>query len=263
MTPEMVDQMNLQKSLAFYNDRFADASDFTFVFTGNFDFWTIRPLVETYLGSLPSRGRRETWKNVGLEPPGGVVEKIVRKGIEPKSQTAVVFSGPILSDPTHQATLRALRLVLETRLRESLREQLSGSYGVQVEAEASRIPEPRYRITIGFGCDPARTEELVKAMFRVIQVLKAEGPTAAEVSDARLALLTDYESVLAQNDRLAEELAERYELSESIEEFFHLPAEYMALGPAAVRAAAQSYLDTGRYVRVTLYPEETQKTPAP
>ena len=96
MTPEMVDQMNLQKSLAFYNDRFADASDFTFVFTGNFDFWTIRPLVETYLGSLPSLGRRETWKNVGLEPPGGVVEKIVRKGIEPKSQTAVVFSGPIV-----------------------------------------------------------------------------------------------------------------------------------------------------------------------
>ena len=36
MTPELVDEMNLQKSLAFYQDRFADASDFTFVFAGSF-----------------------------------------------------------------------------------------------------------------------------------------------------------------------------------------------------------------------------------
>jgi zinc protease len=262
MTPEMVDQMNLQKSLAFYKDRFADASDFTFVFTGNFDLAAIRPLVEQYLGSLPSLGRRETWKNVGIEPPRGVVEKTVRKGIEPKSQTTVVFTGPIAFDSAHQAALQALGLVLETRLRQSLREQLSGSYGVQVEADASPIPEPRYNITIAFGCDPVRTVELVRALFRVIETLARDGPTEAEVSDARQALLTDHESTLAQNDRLAGELSERYELSEDIGEFFDRPADYMRLTAAAVHDAARSYLDTGNYVRVTLYPEEAQKTPA-
>ena len=34
MTAARVDQMNLDKSLAFYKDRFADASDFTFVLRG-------------------------------------------------------------------------------------------------------------------------------------------------------------------------------------------------------------------------------------
>jgi zinc protease len=262
MTPRMVDEMNLQKSLAFYNDRFADASDFTFVFTGNFDVAAIRPLVEQYIGSLPSLHRRETWKNLGIEPPRGVVERTVRKGIEPKSQTAIVFTGPIVFDSAHQVALEALGLILDTRLRESLREKLSGSYGVQVETEASRIPTARYSITIGFGCDPDRTEELVKALFREIDTLKANGPTASEVSDARQALLRGHESTLAQNDRLAAELAERYELSEDVAEFFNLPADYMRLTPAAVYDAVRTYLNTGNYVRVTLLPEKAEKAPA-
>ena len=52
--------MNLDKSLAFYKDRFADASDFTFVFVGSFDLATMKPLVERYLASLPALHRNES-----------------------------------------------------------------------------------------------------------------------------------------------------------------------------------------------------------
>ena len=72
--------MNLDKSFAFYKDRFADASDFTFVIVGSFDLPTIKPLVERYLGSLPSLHRKETGRDVGIRPPTGVVEKEVRQG---------------------------------------------------------------------------------------------------------------------------------------------------------------------------------------
>jgi zinc protease len=259
MTPAMVDRMNLQKSLAFYRDRFGDASDFTFVFSGAFDLAGIRPLVEQYLASLPSIHRRETWKDLGIEPPKGVVEKTVRKGIEAKSQTAIVFTGPIAADSAHEVALQALGLVLEKRLRARLREQLGGSYSVDVEADASRIPKPRYSISISFGSDPNRTEELVKALFREIAILKAKGVTDSEVSDARQALLVDHESALAQNGRLAAELSERYELSEDIAEFFDLPSEFMKLTPGILYDAARNYLDVGNYVRVTLYPEQLGK----
>src|SRR6202171_3603481 len=73
MTVARVDQMNLDKSLAFYKDRFADASDFTFVFVGSLDLATMKPLVERYLGSLPSIRRKETWKDVGVRTPEGIV----------------------------------------------------------------------------------------------------------------------------------------------------------------------------------------------
>ena len=255
MTPELVGEMDLQKSMAFYKDRFADASDFTFVFAGSFEPAAIRPLVERYLGALPSLHRHETWRDVGMRPPKGVVEKTVRKGVEPKSQADIVFTGPFAYDSVHEVALDALAIVLETRLRQTLREALHGTYGVGVEANASKIPEARYNVTIDFGCDPARTEDLVRAVFREIETLKAQGPTGKDVSDAREALRRKHESDLAQNSHLVAEIAERYELSEDVGEFFDLPAEYEKLSAAAIQDAARRYLDTGNYVRVTLYPE--------
>jgi zinc protease len=255
VTPDVVKEMDLQKSFAFYKDRFADASDFTFVFAGSFDLAAIKPLVEQYLGSLPSIRRKESWKNVGITPPTGVVEKVVRKGIEPKSQVDLVFTGKLSYDVTSRVALDALSVVLETRLRETLREALGGTYGVQVNASASRIPEPRYSVTIDFGCDPKRTEELVKALFREIEQLKASGPTAKDVDDAREALMRGYESDLAQNNRLVAAITGVYEDGEDLSAFFGLPSLYMQLTPAAVQVAARRYLDTKDYVRVTLLPE--------
>lgn len=256
MTPELVDEMNLDRSFAFYKDRFADAGDFTFVFTGNFDAAAIRPLVERYLGALPAIARKETWKNVGMTPPRGVVETVVRKGIEPKSQAAVVFTGPMTFDLPRRVALDALSVVLDTRLRNTLRQTLTGTYGVAVSAAASKIPDARYSVTIEFACDPARTEELVKALFREIDTLRTNGPTDQEVSDAREALFRQHETDLAQNDNLVSELAARYEVSEDIGDFFDLPQSYFRLSAAAVLDAARRFLDTGNYVRVTLYPEK-------
>ena len=255
MTPQMVDEMDLQRSFAFYKDRFADASDFTFVFTGSFDLATIKPLVERYLGALPSLRRRETWKNDGVTPPKGVVEKVVRKGIEPKSQAAIVFTGPIQFDSAHEVALDALSLVLEGRLRRSLREALRGTYGVEVGAQASKIPEARYSVTVEFGCDPDRTEELVATLFKEIERLKAQGPTEAEVGDAREAMMVAHRTDLAENARLAAKIVDRYEMSEDVAQFFDLPGEFLKVNASTIQDAARRYLDTANYVRVTMFPE--------
>jgi zinc protease len=137
---ETVDQWNLDKSLAFYKDRFADAGDFTFIFVGTFTPDVMRPLVEKYLASLPSTGRKETWKDVGMAPPKGVVEKTVKKGIEPQSQTAIVFTGPFQYDQAHRIAIRSLVSTLDTKLRETLREDLSGTYGVSVSPTYGKFP---------------------------------------------------------------------------------------------------------------------------
>ncbi len=255
MTPALVDEMNLERSYAFYKDRFADASDFTFVFAGNFDYATIRPLVERYVASLPSTRRREIWKNEGITPPRGVVEKVVRKGIEPKSQAAIVFTGAFPFDSPHEVALDALGIVLEGRLRLRLREAMRGTYGVDVEAHDTKIPEPRYSITIQFGCDPDRTEELVTTLFREVERLKAQGPTEEEVADARKALMVGHQTDTAENRRLVAQISERYEFGQDVMDFFNLPAEYQKLTALAIQDAARRYLDTKNYVRVTLFPE--------
>src|SRR5205814_4574536 len=105
-------------------------SDFTFVFVGSFDVAAIQPLVERYLGSLPSIHRTETWKDVGARPPSGVIEKQVEKGIDPKSHAVILFTGSFTFDQRQRVAIRAMGEILQTRLRETIREELGGTYSI-------------------------------------------------------------------------------------------------------------------------------------
>ncbi len=100
----------------------------------------MKPFVETYLASLPSTGRKETWKDHNVTPPATVVERRVEKGLEPQSHTRIVFTGPFTYSQEQRIAIRAVATVLQTRLREILREELGGTYSVYVSADMRRSP---------------------------------------------------------------------------------------------------------------------------
>jgi zinc protease len=255
MTAARVDLMNLDKSLAFYKDRFADASDFTFVFVGSFDLATMKPLVERYLGSLPALHRHETAKDVGMHPPAGVVEKLVRRGIEPRSQVSIVFTGPFENDELHRVVVRAMAETLSGNLHSTLREALGGTYSVSVEPRFTKRPTEEYGLTISFSCDPARTESLVKTTFQLIDQFKGTGPSDAQVADTRAALLRDFETNSQRNDYLLNRILFKYEYGEDVKDVFGMRQFYDRLNAPVLRDAARTYLNTNRYVEVTLLPE--------
>src|SRR6185503_14998339 len=190
------------------------ASDFTFFFVGSFDLPTMRPLVERYLGGLPSIRRKETWKDVGARNPVGVVERTVEKGIEPKSQNAIIFTGPFEYDPTHRIVLRTMTQILQSRLLDSLREELGGTYSVSVNGGGQKIPIPEYQIAIRFGGDPARVDTLIKRVFDEIEKLKTNGPSEKEVSDQKEALSREFETSSKQNGFLLAQIAGKYQFGE-------------------------------------------------
>ena len=255
-TAATVDQWNLEKSLAFYRERFADASDFTFFFVGTFDLPTMKPLVERYLGGLPSIHRKETWKDVGVRPPVGVVEKTVEKGIEPKSQTAIVFTGPFEYDPSHRTTLRAMSHILQMRLLDSIREELGGTYTISVNGNGQKIPRQEYQVSIQFGGDPQRVDVLLKRVFEEIEKLKTNGPTEKEIADEKEALLREFETSSKQNGFLLTQIAGKYQIGEDVAGIWEAPELYKKIDASSVQQAARTYLNTGNYVRVTLVPEK-------
>ena len=255
-TVETIGQWDLSKSFAFYKDRFADASAFTFVFVGTFDPDTIRPLVERYLGSLPSIRRTETWKDVGARYPTGVITKQVEKGLEPKSQAAIVYTGPFVFDQTQRIAIRAMAEILQNRLRETIREQLGGTYSINASANYRPSPVPDYAISIGWGCDPARLDELITRVLKEIDALKTVGPTAQQVADEREALLRDFESVTKQNGWWVAQMAQRYENHEDPAGLLNLPDYYRKIDAAMIQQAARTYLKGDNRVQVTLVPEK-------
>ncbi len=258
MTVDEVPRMNLEESLKFYRDRFADASDFTFIFVGNLDPAAIEPLVKQYLASLPATHRVETWKDWRVPPPDGVVKRTVEKGVEPKSMTALVFSGPFQYTLENRNALGATCEVLGTRLRKLLREKLSGTYDVSVDPSASKIPREEYRVSIDLGADPKRIDELSGLVFDEIKKLQTAGPDAKEVDEVRLADAREHEVDIRQNGYWMMQLLESYRLGTDPAEILRYPESLKLLTKDAVREAAKKYFDTGRYVQVTLYPEKKQ-----
>jgi zinc protease len=255
LTLALLPQMRLDSSLAFYKSRFADASDFTFLFVGNIDLDAIKPLVERYLGSLPSLRKPEAVRDVGIRPPNGVVDRQVRKGVDPRSAVTVVFTGPFQNTQANRIILRAMTETLEGNLQRTLREDLGGTYGVSVNEDSQQRPNGMYRVTISFACDPARLNGLVTALFDTIEQFKRNGPGMGQVAEQRLALVRDLETNSQSNSYLLNQLTYKYEYGEDPGEVFRLPQFYEQITPGAIRTAAQQYLDLSRYVKVTLLPE--------
>ena len=257
---ELLDEMDLEKSMEIYRQRFADAGDFTFFFVGNFTLEGIENLVQTYLGGLPSSGRQENWKDVGIEAPRGVIEKTLYRGIEPKSQSRLVFTGPFAYDGwKNNFDLRAMTTVLEIKLREVLREDLGGTYGIGVNASPSHFPDQKYRIDLNFSCDPERVEELTQVIFTQIDSLQKFGTTDLYIDKVKEMRKREREINLKENSFWVNIL--QWSDFHGIDvRLVHQYSQLVdTLTSAVVQAAAQQYFDMENYVRVVLYPEGFEK----
>src|SRR5574338_14386 len=210
-TPATVDQWNLEKSRAFYKARFADAGNFTFVFVGSFTPDMLKPFVETYLASLPATGAHESWRDLGIVPPRGVVEKTVQKGIAPKSEVAIVFTGPFDYDDQNRLALRTMGMLLQSRLFDSIRQELGGTYSITVTSYSEKIPRPSYTVRIDWTCDPARTTMLVDRVFQEIDFVRKTPLSPGQVDRIHESLLRDYERNSQENGYLLNQISRIYE----------------------------------------------------
>src|SRR5690606_25660698 len=182
LTPERLNELNMDAALRIYRERFASAGDFTFALAGSFEVDSVRELVKQWVASLPDDGRREQARDVGIRPPEGVVSKLVKRGSEPRATTQIIIAGPAEFSQEHQLSLSALGEVLNIRLRDALREDLGGTYGAGVSVGLQREPYGAFSIAVGFGSAPERVDELSQVVFAHLDSLKRAPPRDEEVS---------------------------------------------------------------------------------
>lgn len=257
--PEQLDSLDVRRAYALYRQRFASFTGFTFYLVGNFTLDGIRPLVERYLGALPTGGPVETFVDRGIRPPTGVVSRIVHKGTAPKAYSRIIFHGAFEYSWEHRLELDALQQLLDMRLRDALREDKGGTYGVGVSAMGSWIPYARYSLSLSFGSAPERVEELAAAAFAVIDSVKRTGPSADEMAKIRETFLRAHETGLRENAAWLRWMSDHDEDGRDQHATVQYPALVERLTPDQLRDAARRYLDLTQYARFTLLPEETPK----
>lgn len=254
---EAIENQDLQASLKVFKDRFSDASDFTFYFVGSFTIDQIRPLVEEYIASIPDIDRNEHWRDTGITPPEGIVKKTVRKGIEPKARVHLEFTGPFDWSRRNRQMLSALVDVSKLKLREVLREDLSGTYGVSISGPITFEPRHRYRIVISFGCDPDRVDELVGRTFVQIDSLQTFGVDESYLEKLRETDSRTWEESLRENSFWLSALMYTDMYGEDPMNILRGSKAFMAqLSPEEIKQAARTYFNTENYALFVLLPEE-------
>jgi len=255
LTADVVSSLDRARMLAFYKARFANAADFTFFLVGAFQIDTALPLLAQYVGALPSSGAKSSaFKDLAIRFPTAVEQRRVEKGQEPRSQTVISFYADPTADPNEQERLVAATNVLETSLRDLLREDLGQTYTVQVGL-AQQLPQRGDgHIEVSFGAAPENIQAMADRVLAEVTRLQQEGPSADLTSRAKESARRGYETALEQNPYWLRRLQTIHMLGGDPNDILTRPARIDAVTPAVLQETFRRYLPLDRYTVVTLVP---------
>ena len=211
--------------------------------------------MERWIASLPADGRKSNWVDNGVRPPKGLTERTVRKGTEPKAQTMLQFYGDFAYSWENRFALNALRELLDIRLREAIREEKGGTYGVGVSANGNFIPYSRYSVVINFGSAPERVDELTTRMWSVLDSVATYGASASDVAKIKEIFLRTHETNLKQNGAWLNWMRDHDEDGRDQRATLQYPTLINSLTNEQLMAAARLYINKQQYARFTLLPQ--------
>lgn len=257
MTVKLLEEADFNRMEVIGKERFKNASDFKFFFVGNIDMETFKPLVEKYIGGIPSTPEKENWVDLGIEKPQGVVERLVKKGQEEKSTQYIVFHGDFEYTSQNRVQLDAVGRILSTRLLEVIREDKSSVYSIGARPFSSKFPNEKYSITISYGTSPDKLVELKKAVFEVIKEFAKKGPSEEELAKAQEKMLREREVQVRENSFWMSILSNTYYLKNgNFSEFGGYEGLVENLTVKSTKKAFKKLFDFKNYISAALAPEE-------
>ena len=252
---EDLNSIDFNKAVSIYKDRFADASDFTFLFVGAFNIDTIKSLIETYLGNLPDADRKETWKDMNIRPPEGKVEEVVKKGKDPKSYVAIYFDKEAEWNEKDEHLLSTIAQILNRKYIEILREEMSGVYGIRASAGINKVPYSHAYMQIIFPCSPSNTDSLTNAALAEIKKIQEQGVSDEDIKKSREIQRREIEKDLKTNSFWLGNLQSHYQNGTSLLVFTDYNKLIEAITPDELKRVARTYINPDEYIRVVLVPE--------
>ena len=256
-------QLNPETAERVYCERFGNPADFTFIFVGDFDEKKLIDNCCYYFGNLKTSDEREEMEYKNWPLPEGRVSETVQKGIGDHGETYLAFTGKLPAqddvEKSYKDSLEItfLEMLLDIRLREVIREDKSGSYGISVKSHIKGNEERTYMTEISFGCEPSRVKELTDEVVNQIKLLQSAPIDSVYVDKIKESFRRNREVNLFENSwwyyRISRELVYDMEpqwVSNDIEKIISW------ITPENLQTAAQKYLDTQNFASVYLIPEK-------
>jgi zinc protease len=256
LTPEQVNALDRSKMMAFYRARFANAADFTFFMVGAFKIDEALPLLQRYVGGLPSTGTpTSNFKDVGIHFPAKDERATVEKGREPKSETVIsYYADPAGNDPMEQERALASTDVLELALRDILRVELGQTYTVSVELSQNLPQYGGGHVEITFGAAPENMPTMIERVQQEVEKFKKDGPSEEQLNKAKETAKRNYETSLKTNGYWLGRFQAVKMWGQDPAIIAHRVDRINALTVASVKETFSKYFPAERMTVVTLMP---------
>jgi zinc protease len=252
--PEDFAHIDLDRATTIYRQRFGSAKDLTFIIVGSFELEKIKPLIATYLASLPTGEIAENFKDIGLHPVAGVVKKEVRVGAEPKSKVEITFSGPATYTLEENTRFHMLLEVMNIKIIDILREKLSLIYGGGMGGSLNRVPYGNYSIGVNLPCGPENVDKVISALFGEIDKIKTDGPLPTDVEKVKAQWLEQHKIAMRTNGQWLSSLQDSFLYGTDPAEILSFDKRVNAVTPAELKELAKRYFNAANYVQAVLYP---------
>ncbi|MCK9331624.1 MAG: insulinase family protein [Candidatus Cloacimonetes bacterium] len=246
MKPEYMDDVTLEQLEDIHRDRFADFSDFVFFIVGNFDKNELENYVSTYLASLPKARRKDKKVDAGLRFFKDIKEVRFQQGSSESAHVAHNTSGYIKLNDSNRIAISATIMVLNEKLRENIREHMSGVYAIQAWQDYREFPKEDYTITIYMACSPDRIDELNEAIFATVDSLRLGYFEDRYVASSKAVIQKRFEENISSNSYWMNRMTENAFGKEKIDSFLNYPALYNKIDKNLIAKTAKKYLDFDR-----------------
>ncbi len=255
LTPEKLDQIDLDKAFAFYQSRFGSACGTRFFMVGSFDVDSIKPLLAQYLGSLPGHQINATYRDHGLRPPKGKYRYEFPRNTVEKSKMLMRFTGKYPDSQKARIEMGLLSDILTIRLNEKLREEIGGVYSPYASSIVLQRPYNSYRMDIYFTCSPANMDTLVQATLGEIEQMKQE-ISAENLEKVKKAWLKNREGSLKTNGYWSKVLEDQWTRGENEMDFERFEEQIQGVTAEQLSKLARKYLNEKNHLEFILSPKE-------
>ncbi|MBO5856171.1 MAG: insulinase family protein [Alistipes sp.] len=249
-----IEALNIPALQNVHSKMFSYADDFRFIIAGNVDLNTLKPLVEKYIGSLPtSKAVEYAVVDDGVRYAGNITNEFRTKMEQPKVSVRLIYTGAMEDNAKNRLIVDLLSRALDSRYMVSIREEKGGTYGVSVQGAIDEYPTENYFMAIVFDTNDQLADELVEICDKEIRKIAEEGPLADDVAKAKEFLQKNYANVLDNNSGWVSAITRWYE------EGYNYKEEYLGILESVtlddVKAFAQKMLDDNNRTLVMMRPE--------
>ena len=254
---EMVDQIDYNRIMEMYKDRFKEAGDFTFLFVGNINLEEAKPLIETYLGGLPTINRKENYKDIKLDIQKGAHKNVFEKQMEtPKATVISVISGNCEYNLKNDLLMTLLKQTMDLVYTETIREKEGATYGVSTTGMVSRYPKDEALFQIYFDTDPAKREKMEQLVMAELQKVAQEGPRPEHLAKVKEFLLKKHLENVKENGYWLNKLNEYYWYNTDMDSNYDKLLNELSVED--VKNFTKALLDQGNIIEVTMTAKEAK-----